>query len=192
MRPQNQSERQSAIFRFWAIYILVLILPMVAFFYIFKNSGGANTEDLNKLKRQILEFERLTTLTKTLDSLSNKILTIDNKLVSSGPAVEKATLKQEADRTAKNIKIVIDNMITSKKEARSKAVVTFIDNIVTFLHNYIGYHEAFMQKVDFQSSNDDKNSQLAQMQLENTKLNGEAGQLKAQVEGLKVQLANCK
>ncbi|WP_337040329.1 hypothetical protein [Emticicia sp. 17c] len=190
MRPQNQSERQGAIFRFWAIYIIVLILPMVAFFYIFRNSGGSS-KDYDNLQIQIKEFERLTKLTEKLDSLSKKIIEIDLDIVKPGPPTTKLNLKDQAKHTVNNIDRVIKNMEESKPKAKSEAVKKFITNINTFLNNYVAYHNAFMEKVDFQTSSDDKNAELSQLRLENTKINGEVGQLKSQVEGLRIQLANC-
>lgn len=191
MRPENQSERQSAILRFWAIYIVVLIIPMVAFFYIFRNSGG-NSKDYDSLQRQIKEFERLSKLTIKLDSLSKKIISTDLEIIKPNTRADKLVLREESKQIVKNMETIIDNMDRSKKEATSEAVRIFIVNIKTFLNNYLSYHNAFIEKVDFETDNTGKDNELAQLKLENGKINGELGQMKAQVDVLRDQLSKCK
>lgn len=191
MRPQNQSERQSAIYRFWAIYIVVLLLPIVAFYFIFKNSsGGASSKDLINFERQIKEFERFAVMTKEIDSLSTKLIEIDQKLINRSTAEsEKPMLDAQAEQVSGNLKKERETMERGLAQTQSKAVKSFLNSMPVILNNFLSYHNSFIRNVNLNKSDDAKDKEIADLKSESTKLNGEIGRLTAEVTGLKAQLA---
>lgn len=191
MKPQNHSERQNAIFQFWAIYIVALLFPMVAFYFLFKNTTGGGP-DYDKLQRQIAEFNALAKATTELDSIAQKIYSIDIELASARPIDEKNRLRREAQVTVRNInERAFGTLDKASKVTQSDAVKQFIKNIKEILNHYLGYHDAFMARVDFATSEQTKEAELTQLKLNNSNLTQEVGGLRAEIEGLKGQLASC-
>ncbi len=67
MEPTNKTERQSAIKRFAGIYILSLLFPLIASFFMFSKPSGALKDENQRLKT---ELEKQAKLIQSLDSLT--------------------------------------------------------------------------------------------------------------------------
>jgi DNA repair exonuclease SbcCD ATPase subunit len=67
MEPTNKTERQSAIKRFAGIYVLSLLFPLIASFFMFSKPSGALKDENQRLKT---ELEKQAKLIQSLDSLT--------------------------------------------------------------------------------------------------------------------------
>jgi hypothetical protein len=67
MEPTNKTERQSAIKRFAGIYVLSLLFPLIASFFMFSKPSGALKDENLRLKT---ELEKQAKLIQSLDSLT--------------------------------------------------------------------------------------------------------------------------
>jgi hypothetical protein len=67
MEPTNKTERQSAIKRFAGIYVLSLLFPLVASFFMFSKPSSALKDENARLK---MELDKQTKLIQSLDSLT--------------------------------------------------------------------------------------------------------------------------
>jgi hypothetical protein len=67
MEPTNKTERQSAIKRFTGIYVLSLLFPLVASFFMFSKPSSALKDENARLK---MELDKQTKLIQSLDSLT--------------------------------------------------------------------------------------------------------------------------
>ncbi len=191
MRPQNQSERQSAIYHFWAIYIIALLLPILAFYFLFKNStNGLGNKDLQKMEKQIYEMEKIIKVLKQTDSLTTELVKVDFKLKDSGinPS-EKVNLEQTAKQVVENL----ENQVKFLEKNIADNKVRFENTKEYFLHmpivikNLILYHNYFQRNISLGADENSKDLEIANLKEENRKLNNEIGKLTAEVTVLQKQ-----
>ncbi len=194
MRPQNQSERQSAIFRFWAIYIVAMLLPIIAFYFIFKNaSGGPKSEDYKKLSAEIYEYSKVVKVINQTDSLMTVLQNTDFKLKNPGVAEsEKTILENTAVQIVGNLqeqkRYWIDNMKIVKYD-NTKKYATHMPNIID---KVLVFHAAYIKDIKNNTSESAKDAKISQLEEEVRKLGVEKGTLTAQISVLQNQMAKSK
>ena len=100
MKPLNQPERRTRLWQFSLLYLLALLVPLVAAYYLFSNSSIADENDRLKkeLDRTHEEQERLVTRFDTLTQHLHRIDAIDLQMMSeSNPNVRSVLLLKNQD-----------------------------------------------------------------------------------------------
>ncbi len=100
MKPLNQPERRTRLWQFSLLYLLALLVPLVASYYLFSNSSIAdeNARLKKELDRTHEEQERLVTRFDTLTQHLRRIDAVDLQMMAeSNPNVRSVLLLKNQD-----------------------------------------------------------------------------------------------
>ena len=100
MKPLNQPERRTRLWQFSLLYLLALLVPLVASYYLFSNSSIAdeNARLKSELDRTHEEQQRLVTRFDTLTQHLHRIDAIDLQMMAeSNPNVRSVLLLKNQD-----------------------------------------------------------------------------------------------
>jgi hypothetical protein len=90
MEPLNNSERSNALWKFISVYLLILIIPIAAFYLFFYIPNQAMEEENARLKAVISEQQKLITALDTMGRQLKKLEAIDGLLAKQGDEFEQA------------------------------------------------------------------------------------------------------
>lgn len=114
MEPTNKTERQSAIKRFAGIYVLSLLFPLVASFFMFSKPSSALKDENARLK---MELEKQTKLIQSLDSLTVQSMELqrldkDIELLSrdSSRTLELADKNKQSDAIESSLRLQVQQI----------------------------------------------------------------------------------
>jgi hypothetical protein len=190
MRPQNQSERQSAIYRFWAIYIVAIMLPMVGFYFLFKNGGGANSEDYKKLTNQIYEYKAAAERTGEIDSLSRKLISLGQSYSGLGkPESEMISIESEINKTKMGLDSIDNNLSENLNRLRFPNTKIYYKSLKGLIFNVKKYHDALFSYAKRNMGKSQENEELVKLKTKNDELTTQIGTLKGELRVLEI---NCK
>lgn len=92
MKPLNQPERRTRLWQFLLLYLVALLVPLTASYYLFSNSSIADEnarlkrelDDTHKEQgRLVMQFDTLTRQLQRIDAVDQRVNTEPNQLVVS-------------------------------------------------------------------------------------------------------------